>query len=190
MQVGLKLFFLVSNNKPGLEYVCCFTDETLTRAGDVVPEEFWKRAGVRVRRVPGTRGRVGSAQDGKCRMPLFLQKRSIIFPPTEVLGWRGGSPGVWGCPPRDGYPQETPGLSVSEITWAPLEFFHGNLYSFLTNTIKLILWKGALKKPPLLLVERSVSNSFTSSPTTTAQTWASRGHLVFKGCLRFSFPIP
>lgn len=98
-------------------------------------------------------------------------------------GMERGSLGVWGWPPRDGNPQATPGLSMSEITWIPLEFFHPNLYSFLTNTIKLILsWKGAFKKLPFLLVERRVSYSFTSSPKTTAQTlglaevpWCSRG---------------
>lgn len=107
-------------------------------------------------------------------------------------GMERGSLEVWGWPPRDGNPQATPGLSVSEITWVPLEFFHPNLCSFLTNTIKLILsWKGAFKKLPFLLVERRVSNSFTSSPKTTAQTCAaSRRHLVFKRYLRFSVPTP
>lgn len=100
MQVGLKLFFLVSNNKPGWEYVCCFTDETLTRAGDVVPEEFWKRAGVRVRRVPGTRGRVGSAQDGKCRMPLFFTKTQYYLSSDRGAGMERGEPGSVGLPPQ------------------------------------------------------------------------------------------
>lgn len=40
VQVGFKHFFLVTNNKPGLEHVCCFIDEALTGAGDVAPKEF------------------------------------------------------------------------------------------------------------------------------------------------------
>lgn len=53
MQVGFKHFFLVKNNRPELDYMCCFTDEMLTQAGAVVPKEFWKRSGVRVCRCLG-----------------------------------------------------------------------------------------------------------------------------------------
>lgn len=110
----------------------CFPDEALTGAGAVVPEGFGKRSGVRGCRVPGTRGHAESVQDGKCKMPLFPQKRSIISPQTEALGWGGGARERGADPPGMGTspPQETPGLSVSETTWAPLEFFHCNLYSF------------------------------------------------------------
>lgn len=159
----------------------------------MVPEGLWKRWGVRGCRVPGTRGRVESVQDGKCKMPLFSQKRSIISPQTEVLGWRGGARGRGADPPGRGTPrkpqacqcQRPLGLPWSSSMATSIFFF------FLTNTIKLILsWDGALKKLPFLWVERRVSHSFTSSPKTTGQTCgASRGHLVFKGCLRFSLPV-
>lgn len=57
--------------------------------------------------MPGTQVCVVSVQDGKCKMPLFLQKRSIIYPQTEVLGWRGGA---WECG-ADPQRWESPGNS-------------------------------------------------------------------------------
>lgn len=142
--------------------------------------------------MPRTRVHVVSVQDGKWKMPLFLQKRSIIYPQTEVLGWRGGA---WECgadPPEMGIPRQLQACQCQRSLGFPWSSSTPNLYSFLTNTIQLILsWKGAFKKLPLLLVERRVSYSFTSSPKTAAQTCgASRGHLVFKRYLRFSVPAP
>lgn len=185
VQVGFKHFFLVTNNKPGLEYVCCFRDETQTGAEDVVRKEF------------------GSGQESeyvgclghehvqcRCRMAnarcLCFYKHTVL----SVLRLRGydGRGGAWECgadPPEMGIPGQLQACQCQRSLGFPWSSSTPTSILFLTNTIKLILsWKGAFKKLPFLLVERRVSNSFTSSPKTTAQTCgASRGHLVFKRSL-------
>lgn len=80
--------------------------------------------------------------------------------------------GEWGLiPRREGSPGDSRPVTVSD-SLVSLELFHLNLHSFLTNKIKFIL---ALKRLYFLLVERRVSNSFTSSSKTTTQTCGSTG---------------
>lgn len=107
MQVGFKHFFLVKNNKPELDYMCCFTDEMLTQAGDVAPKEFWKRSGVRVCRCLGH-----EYVSCPCRM---ANARCLCFYKNAVLSilrlrcWDGeGEPGSVGLTPQR---WESPGNS-------------------------------------------------------------------------------
>lgn len=103
-------------------------------------------------------------------MPLSLQKRSVIHPQTEMLGWRVGAD-----PPEGGIPRK---FKACHCQW--LTCFLGVIPPkppfFFTNKIKFILaLKEALKRLYFLLVVRRVSNSFTSSSKTTTQTCGSMG---------------